>query len=169
LQVIINYHYISIYACHERGNIVFFVESEADVSDIHGPDDMAVRLSFETLSSYTPDLASLSKEALEYVYERIPEAVRTPRAAFERQFSRFYEASSEKDGNCALRRYIFLTAEGTTTAPNGEDVENLQVLGFIYGKDGDSAEQAFIEENDWMFSQGFSRDNIQALELVNHL
>jgi hypothetical protein len=77
--------------------------------------------------------------------------------------------SSEKHGNLTLRKFIFLTTEGTTTAPNGEDVENLQVLGFAYEKGLDSAEQTFFEENGWILSLGFSRHGIQVLELVNDL
>jgi hypothetical protein len=80
-----------IYTCHESGDIVFFVESEDIVSDIQGIGDMAVRLDFDTFTRYSTDIMSLTKEALEYVYGCIPEAVKASREVFEKQFSRFYE------------------------------------------------------------------------------
>jgi hypothetical protein len=74
----------------------------------------------------------------------------------------------EKKKNLLSRRFIFLTAEGRSTAPNNEDVENLQVLGFACGNDLDSAKRIFFEENDWILTLGFSESEIQAFELANH-
>ncbi len=42
-------------------------------------------------------------------------------------------------------RYAIITTEGTTTSPNGSDVENVQVLAFIEATDGFSAMSEFKE------------------------
>jgi hypothetical protein len=76
------------------------------------------------------------------------------------------DSSDEKSRHFVLRKYIFLTGEGTTAAPNGEDVENFQVLGFSCGETSESAKQEFCKENDWIFLLGFSKEEIQALELT---
>jgi hypothetical protein len=69
--------------------------------------------------------------------------------------------------NDERRKYIFLTGEGTTAAPNGDDVENFQVLGFSYGVNLESAKQIFFKENGWIFSMGFSEDEIRTFELAD--
>jgi hypothetical protein len=81
-----------IYACQESGDIVFFIESSEDiVSDIQNIDDMTLRLNFDTFTRYISDITSLTKEALEYVYEHIPKTVKAAPEVFEKHFSRFYE------------------------------------------------------------------------------
>jgi hypothetical protein len=75
---------------------------------------------------------------------------------------------SELNKDSILRKYIFLTIDGTTITSNGEEAENFQVLGFAYGEDLDSATSAFFEEYDWVLNRGFSKREIQTLEIAGH-
>ena len=51
--------------------------------------------------------------------------------------------------------YIFYTDEGYTIAPNGEELENLQVLGI---EDGETEEAltSLYKNNKWIKANGFS-------------
>ncbi len=54
------------------------------------------------------------------------------------------------------KEYIFYTDEGYTQAPDeGIDVENLQVLGFAFGRDKSEAKQDLLEKSPWIKEYGF--------------
>ncbi len=55
-----------------------------------------------------------------------------------------------------MPRYIFLTDEGVTIAPNDDTVENCQVLGIISGDSADDAEKNLLKANPWIKSCGFT-------------
>jgi hypothetical protein len=59
--------------------------------------------------------------------------------------------------------FIFLTQEGTTTAPNQEDNENLQLLGITNGETSRQAFEKLLEENDWIHDSDYTE--AQAFEL----
>ena len=51
--------------------------------------------------------------------------------------------------------FIFYTAEGFTQAPNGNDIENCQVLGIAKGKDKVEAKDNLLKDNPWIIEAGF--------------
>jgi len=64
-----------------------------------------------------------------------------------------------------MKKFIFLTKEGSTQDPHGEDVENLQVLGYGSGTDIDTAFENFKNENQHLAKLHFVEAS--AIELVN--
>ncbi len=64
-----------------------------------------------------------------------------------------------------MGKYIFYTMEGETIAPNGEDVNNLQVLGWAYGKTEFEALTNLITENNWIIEKGFNPKEIVPCKL----
>lgn len=55
-----------------------------------------------------------------------------------------------------MTEYIFYTTEGFTQAPDGEDIENCQLLGRACGIDKDDALQNLLKENPWIVQRGFT-------------
>jgi hypothetical protein len=66
-----------------------------------------------------------------------------------------------------MRKFIFLSNEGQTIAPNEAiEVDNLQVLGIVDGAiDEDVALQALLNENPWIRMSGFDIDSLIVHEL----
>jgi len=62
-----------------------------------------------------------------------------------------------------MRKFIFLTPEGSTQTPTGDDIENLQVLGIAEGVDEKVAFRKLAKENDFLFNAGY--DDILGMEL----
>ncbi len=54
-----------------------------------------------------------------------------------------------------MTEYIFYTTEGFTQAPDGEDIENCQLLGRAYGKDRNDALSNLLKDNPWIKERGF--------------
>lgn len=54
-----------------------------------------------------------------------------------------------------MKEYIFYTAEGFTQAPDGEDIENCQLLGRVYGNDMHDALQNLLNKHPWIEQRGF--------------
>ena len=54
-----------------------------------------------------------------------------------------------------MKKYIFYTTEGFTQAPDGEDIENCQLLGCAYGQDKQEAMDNLLTENPWIKERGF--------------
>ena len=54
-----------------------------------------------------------------------------------------------------MDKYIFYTTEGFTQAPDGEDIENCQLLGCTYGQDKQEAMDNLLTENPWIKERGF--------------
>lgn len=61
-----------------------------------------------------------------------------------------------------MKEFIFITEQGFTIAPNNDDVENLQVLGFAKGENVDIARINLISENPWIEEMGF--DSFKGVE-----
>lgn len=60
-----------------------------------------------------------------------------------------------------MNTYIFYTNEGYTTAPNGEELENLQVLGIEKGFTKKEALSNLFTNNEWIKATGFSESKIK--------
>ena len=54
-----------------------------------------------------------------------------------------------------MEKYIFYTTEGFTQAPDGEDIENCQLLGCASGQDKQEAMDNLLTENPWIKERGF--------------
>jgi hypothetical protein len=57
-----------------------------------------------------------------------------------------------------MKKFIILTPEGETTAPNENfEVNNLQVLGYVENvKDENEAISKLLKENDWIFDAQYN-------------
>ena len=64
------------------------------------------------------------------------------------------------------RTFIFFTQEGFCEAPNGEKVENYQVLGFESGENIETAFRWLMINNLWIEECGYDREKIQWKELI---
>ena len=58
-----------------------------------------------------------------------------------------------------MKRYIFITTEGSTYLPNSEsiepDCENSQVVGYANGESEEEAFNNLLKENDYLKNTGF--------------
>lgn len=68
-----------------------------------------------------------------------------------------------------MKEYIFYTTEGFTQAPDGEDIENCQVLGRAYGNDLYDALHNLVKENPWIKQRGFNPNEAIGKELAKAL
>lgn len=66
-----------------------------------------------------------------------------------------------------MTEYIFYTTEGFTQAPDGNDIENCQLLGRAYGKDKHDALSNLLKENPWIKERGFESCETICKELVS--
>ncbi|MEL1242445.1 hypothetical protein [Flavobacterium flavipallidum] len=56
-----------------------------------------------------------------------------------------------------MKKYIFITPEGNTFSPNGEEVENMQVIGIIEDVNNeDEALKKLLIENTWIIDAEFN-------------
>ncbi|NMH24808.1 hypothetical protein [Flavobacterium solisilvae] len=56
-----------------------------------------------------------------------------------------------------MKKFIFITPEGNTTAPNGDEVENMQVIGIVEEVTNDNeALKKLLLENEWIFDTQFN-------------
>ncbi|OQY38144.1 MAG: hypothetical protein B6226_04050 [Candidatus Cloacimonetes bacterium 4572_65] len=59
-----------------------------------------------------------------------------------------------------MKRYIFITIEGTTFQPHSDsvipDVENSQVIGFAEGIDADEAFSTLLNDNSYLQKSSFN-------------
>ena len=66
-----------------------------------------------------------------------------------------------------MTEYIFYTTEGFTQAPDGNDIENCQLLGRAYGKDKHDALSNLLKENPWIKERRFEPCETICKELVS--
>jgi hypothetical protein len=56
-----------------------------------------------------------------------------------------------------MKKFIFITTEGETIAPNGNEVENMQVIGIVENVESvDEALKKLLQENAWIFDAEFN-------------
>jgi len=56
-----------------------------------------------------------------------------------------------------MKKYIFITPEGTTESPNGNQVENMQVIGIVENvSNEDEALKKLLIENLWIIDAEFN-------------
>jgi hypothetical protein len=68
-----------------------------------------------------------------------------------------------------MKKYIFITCEGSTFQPNSEspepDIENIQVIGFEQGDSVNDAFNQLLEKNEYLLNTNF--DEIFSIQLAN--
>jgi hypothetical protein len=66
-----------------------------------------------------------------------------------------------------MKKFIFITKEGETIAPNGNDVENMQVIGIVENVENeDEALKKLLQENTWIFDAEFNVAEFIAYEIL---
>lgn len=56
-----------------------------------------------------------------------------------------------------MKKYIFITNEGKTFSPNGNEIENMQVIGVVENvNDKNEALIQLLTENDWIIDAEFN-------------
>ena len=65
-----------------------------------------------------------------------------------------------------MAEYIFYTTEGFTQDPEGEDIENCQLIGRAFGDNKNEARNNLLKENPWIVEQGFNADMFISKELA---
>ena len=66
-----------------------------------------------------------------------------------------------------MKKFIFITKEGQTTAPNGGNVENMQVVGIVENVENeDEALKKLLQENSWIFDNEFNVAEFIAYEIL---
>ncbi len=66
-----------------------------------------------------------------------------------------------------MNTYIFYTDDGYTIAPNGKELENLQVLGIENGETEIEALANLYKNNQWIKENGFSESKIRYHTIEN--
>lgn len=65
-----------------------------------------------------------------------------------------------------MKKYIFITPEGTTESPNGNQVENMQVIGIVENvSNEDEALKKLLIENLWIIDAEFNIAEFIAYEI----
>lgn len=59
-----------------------------------------------------------------------------------------------------MSEYIFYTTEGFTQAPDGESIENCQLLGIACGVDENDALDNLLKQNLWIVKRGYNPSEI---------
>ena len=66
-----------------------------------------------------------------------------------------------------MKKFIFITPEGETVAPNKSKVENLQVIGIVENvEDENEALKKLLQENSWIFDAEFNVGEFIAYEIL---
>lgn len=56
-----------------------------------------------------------------------------------------------------MKKYIFITPEGSSFSPNGNEIENMQVIGIVEDvSDENEAYKKLLMENDWIIDSEFN-------------
>ena len=65
-----------------------------------------------------------------------------------------------------MAEYIFYTTEGFTQDPDGEEVENCQLIGSAFGNDENEAKNNLLKENPWLKEHSFDKEMVIGRELA---
>lgn len=66
-----------------------------------------------------------------------------------------------------MKKYIFITPEGNTSSPNGDEVENMQVIGIVENVTSeDEALKKLLLENEWVIDAEFNIAEFICYEII---
>lgn len=69
--------------------------------------------------------------------------------------------------NYNMKKYIFITPEGTTFSPNETEVENMQVIGIVENVDNENeALKILLLENEWIIDSEFNIAEFICFEII---
>jgi hypothetical protein len=66
-----------------------------------------------------------------------------------------------------MNEYLIYTFGGSCQDPNGDDIDNCQVLGRVKGKDEVEAIENLILENPWIIDSGYERKDFMIVQILN--
>lgn len=64
-----------------------------------------------------------------------------------------------------MKKYIICTEQGYCESPEGDIVENCQVLGRTSGATEYEAVETFLKQNDWVISMGYKPEDFIIIRL----
>ncbi|MBE6331053.1 MAG: hypothetical protein E7070_01925 [Bacteroidales bacterium] len=67
-----------------------------------------------------------------------------------------------------MAEFVIYTTEGFTQDPNGNDIENCQMLGEACGNNLDEAKDNLLKENPWIAKAGFNRSKFIVRQLLTN-
>lgn len=66
-----------------------------------------------------------------------------------------------------MKKFIFVTSEGETIAPNGNKIRNMQVVGIIENAENeDDALKKLLQNNSWIFDSEFNVAEFKVFEIL---
>ena len=65
-----------------------------------------------------------------------------------------------------MSEYIFYTTEGFTQDPEGDEVENCQLIGRAFGGNENEAKKILLKESPWIKEHGFDEEMFIVKELA---
>ena len=66
-----------------------------------------------------------------------------------------------------MKKFIFITSEGTTQSPNGNDIENMQVIGIVEKAINENeALKKLLQENEWIIDAEFNVAEFICYEII---
>lgn len=65
-----------------------------------------------------------------------------------------------------MKNFIFVTNEGKTNAPNGDEIENMQVVGIVESVNEDEALKKLLQENLWIIDAEFNVAEFEVFEIL---
>ena len=66
-----------------------------------------------------------------------------------------------------MKKYIFITPEGSTSSPNGNDIENMQVIGIVENVISENeALKKLLLENEWIIDAEFNIAEFICYEII---
>lgn len=66
-----------------------------------------------------------------------------------------------------MKKYIFITPEGNTSSPNGDEVHNLQVIGIVEDVANENeALKKLLLENEWVIDTEFNIAEFICYEII---
>lgn len=66
-----------------------------------------------------------------------------------------------------MKKYIFITPEGSTFSPDGTEIENIQVIGIVENTaNEEDALKKLLVENDWIISANFNVEDFVCHEII---
>ncbi len=66
-----------------------------------------------------------------------------------------------------MKKFIFITHEGKTISPNGQEIENMQVVGIVEKVETeDEALKKLLQDNSWIYDAEFNVAEFIAYEIL---
>lgn len=68
-----------------------------------------------------------------------------------------------------MNKYVFYTSDGFCEDPNGNPIDNCQLLGWIKADSKEEAIDRFLaEDGDWVLERGYRKGNLRVAQLSDN-